>query len=87
MLVSKRMVQEKDQARQLMLMGVFTKGSGEMIKRMVQEYFNILMEQDMMENGRMIFVMDLGHIHTRMGTNMKATGIMTFNKGWGLITT
>lgn len=54
---------------------------------MVQESSSILMEQNMMANGKMIFDMDLEHIYIPMAINMKETGIMTFNKEWELITT
>ena len=72
--------------RQLMLMGVSTKVSGKMTKKMVQEFFNTSMEQNMMENGKMISDMDLEHTSILMAISIKEIGIMTFSKVWEPIT-
>lgn len=51
---SKKTALVKVPERQHMLMVVSTKVNGKMIKNMEQEYFNILMELNMMDNGKMI---------------------------------
>lgn len=42
-----------------MLMGMFMKDNGKMIKRMEQEYIFIQMEQDMKEIGKMMIKMGM----------------------------
>jgi hypothetical protein len=53
-LVNKKMVHVKAVVNQLILMAVFIKVNGKMIKNMEMDYFNILIILNMMDNGIMI---------------------------------
>ncbi len=53
---------------------------------MVMEFFNILMEQNMMASGNLISDMDMVLTFIQMETNMKEIGTMILKMVWVLIT-
>lgn len=63
-----------------MLMGIYLKASGNVIKLMAKEYISMSMEQDMKVNGRMIFNMDMALKLGMMGLNMKEIMLMGRSK-------
>lgn len=73
-LANKKMVHGKVLVKLLILIKVFTKENGKMIRNMEMAYSNILIIQNMMVNGKMIYVQVMVHITIQMAINIRETG-------------